>query len=700
MRTPAPRFRYEVVHRLPGRVRVRLRGAARARGDAIAAALRRHPAVGSARWREPTGSLTVQFDPAASFRRIAVELEEAPDDVRPEPADRSRPAWHDLVRPAAALLAGLTGATPLAAAVIAACGLPILRRALDSLRARQLSIDVLDTAAVALMLGTGGHLAAGVTVGLVEASEAIRRRASGRARRAIRSWMGMSPDGVRVRRNGSEPRIPAQEVLVGDQVVVYAGERVPVDGVVASGSGSLDTKTWTGESLPREVLAGGAVLAGSALVDGRLVVEVTATGDETRAGRLAAALEEALAADTRISDLALRVANRFVVPVIAASGLVFATTRQLQRVIAMIVFDYGTGVRVGIPTMMLTTMVAGARQGVLFKSGRAVEELALADVVVFDKTGTLTSGEISVLGIVAAGSRCPNEVLRWAAAAEGHIPHPIARAIRRAARREGLELPEPEWLRCHTGGGVEAAVEGHRLLIGDHRLLTAHGVAVPPANAAQSLAVHVAIDGRYAARIRLRDTLKRSAAGAVEQLRRIGVSRMWLASGDHPSRVRAISRQLGLDGSSARLMPEDKVALVRRFRADGGRVAFVGDGINDAPAMAEANVSVAVPRGADLAREAADVVLLTEDLDDLLTAVRLARAAMGLVRQNIGLVAVPNSAGMLLATAGRLSPLTATMLNNGSTMLAGINGLRPLAGGRRSGRGFVGVDGRSPADGP
>ena len=370
-------------------------------------------------------------------------------------------------------------------------------------------------------------------------------------------------------------------------------------------------------------------------------------------------------------------------PEILASALVFGATRQLQRVIAMLIFDFGTGLRVSIPTTVLTTMVAGARQGVLFKSGRAVEQLALADVVIFDKTGTLTSGEISVLGVISADSMLPNDVLRWAAAAEGHVPHPIARAIRRAARREGLDLPEPEWLSYRTGGGVEAVVEGRRLLIGDHRLLEAEGVWIPSAHASHSLAVHVAVDGTYAARIRLRDSLKTSAAGAVSRLRRIGVKRLWLASGDHHSSVGAISRQLGLDGYSARLMPEDKVALVRRFREEGHRVAVVGDGINDAPAMAEANVSVAVPRGADLARETADIVLLTEDLDDLITAVTLARSAMGLVRQNIGLVAVPNSVGMLLATAGRLNPLVATMLNNGSTILAGLNGLRPLAASRR-----------------
>ncbi|HXM54625.1 MAG TPA: heavy metal translocating P-type ATPase [Candidatus Dormibacteraeota bacterium] len=660
-------------------MRIRLDRADARRGQEVAAALRAHRRVRSVRWTAAARSLTVHFEVGRRFEAIVDGLRAA---MTPPPAtDRqARPLWREFLAPAAALLAGLAGQGPAAAAVIAACGLPILRRAWRSLRRRQLTIDVLDVTAVGLLIGTGGLLAAGVSVALIEASDRLRERAAGRARHSIRSLMGLSAGGIRVRRNGSEPRVPAESVIVGDEVVVYPGESVPVDGVVVTGSGSVDTSSWTGEPLPRRVESGVAVLTGSALVDGRIVVDVTATGDDTRAARLAAAMEAALAGETRVSDLALRIADRFVLPVLAGSGLAFLTTRQLERVIAMLIFDLGTGIRVSVPTTVLTTMVVGARQGVLFKSGQAIEELARADVVVFDKTGTLTSSDVSVHGIVPADSVHPDAVLRLAAAAEGHLAHPIARAIRGMARRRALRIVEPERLRYHRGGGVEAVVDGRLVLIGDLRLLWDHGVVDAPERPPDHLAVHMALDGMYAARIRLEDTVRAGAAGTIQQLRRMGMKRIWLASGDRRAAAAAVSRRLGLDGYDAQLMPEDKVAIVARMRAEGRRVVVVGDGINDAPAMAEADASVALPRGADLTREAADIVLLNEDLDGLLTALRLARTAMTIIRQNVALVAVPNAFGMLLATLGLLGPLAAAVLNNGSALLAALNGLRPLMG--------------------
>jgi Cu2+-exporting ATPase len=671
---------YVVVHRIPGRVRFRLHAAEAYRGQGIAAALAAHPWVASVRWTAPARSVTVEFDPRRTFESIMSRLRPGRVARLPTPEPPTRSLWRDFLHVGLALAAGLVGGGIASAAVVGLCALPILRRAWRSLRRRRLTIDVLDTIAIGLLLATGGVTAAGISVALIEAGERLRERAAGRARSAVRSLMSMNLGDVRVRRNGSEPRVPADAVVVGEEVVVYAGERVPVDGVVVSGSGALDTSSWTGEALPQSVEAGVSVLTGSAVVDGRIVVDVTATGAQTRAAKLAAALEDALAAQTGVSDLALRIADRFVVPVLAASGAAYLATRQLQRLIAMLIFDFGSGIRISIPTAILSTMVAGTRQGVLFKSGAAIEELARADVVVFDKTGTLTSADVSVHGIVPADSLGRDTVLRLAAAAEGHLPHPIARAIRRLSRRRGLELPEPEWLRYQRGGGVEAVVDGRRVLVGDLGLLEEAGIEGAP-RPSDFLAVHVAVDGRYAACIRLEDTVRSGAAAAIEQLRDAGMKRLWLASGDRYGAAASVSRRLGLDGCSWRLMPEDKARLVRGLRADGHRVVVVGDGINDAAAMAEANVGVAVPRGADLARETADIVLLTESLDGLPIAVRLARDAMVLVRQNVGLVALPNASGMLLAMGGLLGPLAATALNNGSALLAGMNGLRPLASG-------------------
>lgn len=693
---PARPVLYSVIHSLPGRVRLRVEPADAGAGEELATRLASHPSVATARWTAATRSLLVSFDASRSFAAIAREL---PDDVAP--AASTPAAGGSLVRqfllPAVSLVTGILGVGLLPRVVIALCGLPVARRAVRSLIARRLSIDVLDLIAVSLLLVTGDTLAAGVSVGLIETGERIRRRASGRARRALRSWMGADARGVRVLRSGTEPRLPMEAISIGERVVVYAGETVPVDGLVGGGTGLVDTRSWTGESLPHDVKPGTAVLAGSGLVDGRLVIEVTATGDNTRAGHLAVALEEALAADTRVSDMARRIADRFVVPILAASGLIFTATGNVASVVAMLIFDYGTGVRIAIPTTVLATMMAGARRGVLFKSGRAVEELARIDTVVFDKTGTLTSGELKVLAVESMPGQDANQALRLAAAAEGHLPHPIARAIRKTARARGFELPEPEWVHYRPGGGVEARVISHDVVVGDRRLLEAAGVDVPFVPRAESLSVFIAADGRCLARVRFKDSMRKNARDVIEALRRSGVRRVWLASGDHHAAAAAVQRQLSLDGYSAKLMPEGKAALVRQMVQSGHRVAVVGDGINDAPAMAEANVSVAVPQGADLARETAEIVLLNEDLRDLVTAVQLARSGMGIVRQNIGVVAVPNTAGMLLAGVGRISPLAATLLNNGSTLLAAANGLRPVLTGRATGHRPISDDGERRA---
>jgi Cu2+-exporting ATPase len=491
--------------------------------------------------------------------------------------------------------------------------------------------------------------------------------------------MGADPRGVRLQLDGTEPRIALAEVAIGARAVVYAGETVPVDGIVVAGTGSLDNQTWTGEPMPHDIATGETVLAGSSLSDGRLVIQITAKGDQTRAGRLATALEDAIAADTNVADLARRIADRFVAPVLLSGAAVFGLTGDLTRLISILIMDFGTGVRISIPTTVLTTMVSGARQGVLFKNGRSIEQLAIVDSVVFDKTGTLTAGKPSVRELLPEPGVDMNEVLRLAAAAEGHLPHPIARAIRGEARRRGLDLPQPDDVRYQRGGGVVATVGCRRIVVGDRRLLQTYSIDLPEPKSTDSSTALVAVDGRLALRIKLHDRLKDNTRPVIDELRGAGVRRLWLATGDHPAAAASVARQLGLDGFHAGLMPEDKVALVRRERATGRVVAVVGDGINDAAALAEANVGISVHRGADMVRETADIVLLGEDLAGLVAARRLSQAAMGIVRQNIALVAAPNSIGLGLAMFGRLPPLGATLLNNGSTMLGAANALRPLA---------------------
>ncbi len=675
---PAPLARsLRIAHAIPGRVRFQVAFEDQAHGAELARRMASHPAVSAASWRESSRSLVVRFDPALKSGDLLSALPASAQDAA-APATPATPLWRQMLVPAVSLTAGLLVPAPPASFVIATCALPIARRAVRGLVGRKLNIDVLDGVAVGLLLASGDVLAAGVSVGLIETGERIRRRASGRARRVLRSWLGTTPSAVRLDEAGKERMVPLEEVKAGDRISVYAGESVPVDGVVIDGLGDLDDKTWSGEAMPRRVATSAQVLAGSSLYDGRVLIEVLASGDETRAAKLAIALEDAIAADTKVSDMVYRIADRFVLPVLATGGIAFAVTGQVGRLVSILIIDYGTGFRVSIPTTVLTTMITGARQKVLFKNGRAIEELAQVDTIIFDKTGTLTSGRPSVAAIELLADLDRREVLRLAAAAEGQIQHPMAAAIRRAAKADGLRAETPHEVRYQVGGGVISRVGEHLVVVGQPALLAEQGIPCPDTSIAGSSVVIVAVDGRAVARMSLRDRVDSNAKEVLASLRRLGIQRFILATGDRGSAAAAVARQLGLDEYHGGMLPEDKVGLVRRLRAEGHGVAVVGDGINDAYAMAEAGVGIAVPDGAHLARETADVVLLAEDLVPLPTAVRLAREAMGIMRQNIGLVAVPNTVGMGLAVAGQLTPLAATLVNNGSTVLAAANALRPL----------------------
>ncbi len=670
-----------VVHQTATRVRLRVDAGAAARMPVLVGRLRSHPAVDDVAWRPLARSLAIRHDGTLDVGDLLANPPEAPaDGTAAEPQSRS--LLRDMAVPLLALGAGVIGGAPLSAPVIAACGLPIARRALDQLRERRLSIDVLDAAATALLIGTGDLLAAGVTVGLVETGERIRTRANGQARHVLRTWMASEARGVRVLRDGSEPRIPMDEVTPGDCAVIYAGETVAVDGVVSNGVALVDQRAWTGEPVPRALQQGDSILAGSSVLDGRLVVDVTAAGGATRAGRLASALEDAIAADTHTTDLARRIADHFVAPVLLIGGAVFAVTRNAARLAAILIVDFGTGVRISVPTSILSTMVAGARHQVLFRTGAGIERLSAVDTIVFDKTGTLTTGRPRVAAVIAANGHNADHILALAAAAEGHLPHPLARAVRRAARRGGLDVPEPDEVRYRAGGGVVASIAGRQVVVGGRGMLEEEGIALPPPDRASSAVVLVAVDGVYAGRLKMQDRVRADARTIIDELRASGIGTLWLATGDRASAARTVARQLGLDGWTAEMMPEDKVTLVRQLSDEGRHVAVVGDGINDAAAMAEADVGIAVGEGADMAREAADVVLHGEGIGSLLEAVRLSRQAMSLVRQNVVLTSVPNAAALGLAVAGLMPPLGAAVLNNGSTLLAAGNGMRPLMGSR------------------
>jgi Cu2+-exporting ATPase len=529
-----------------------------------------------------------------------------------------------------------------------------------------------------------GNLVAGaVSLSLIEAGEYVRSLTSRRSRRAVADLLAGVDPYAWVLRGRSKLRLPLAEVKAGDTVVVYPGQMIVVDGVVVAGKGEVDQKALTGESRPVAKKVDDQVFASTVLSDGKLYIRAEHVGVSTRAHRVAELMQSAPSSDTRVTNYARQVADRLVLPTFALSAGVYALTGDIGRATAVLLFDFATGIRVSAPTTILATMGAAARQGVIIKGGHAIEQLARADSILFDKTGTLTLGSPTVTRVVSfQPSVSEDEVLALAAAAERRLTHPVASAIVKAAEARRLIIPDRSDSQYTIGLGVEAVVEGATVHVGDERLMERNGITCLAKAANGSFgtpcsSVLVAREGRLLGSISYADVPRREAKAVLAHLRRLGFKNMIMVTGDELEAAKGVASELGLDRVEANAFPEAKAALVRELQSKGHVVAVIGDGINDSPALAFADVSISFRNGSDIARETADIVL-EDSLSGLPLAVELSRQSLTLIRQNIAIIGAPNVAGMALAATGAAGPLVATALNNGSSAVAALNGLRPL----------------------
>lgn len=680
-----------VVHRVPGRARLRLprRLLSPHMQAGISAALDAHGDVVSYRLNPAARSLVVEFRPGLDLDELRRELAAAPPaEPRQAPPRPQRPRPLNLLPVAAGGLFALTG-QPLAAPLLALGALPIARRAAERLiRQRKVSVDLLDSAAIALTLGGGQPVTAALTIGLIEGGEWLREMTAARSRRALGALMSHPEAKAWKLTAEGRLRVRVGELQTSDVVALTGGDRVPVDGTVVRGRASVDERLLSGEPLPLLKEPGDHVFAMTIVTEGEVEVRADAPASESRAGRIMAFLEQAPIGETRMADHARRIADRFVLPVMALAGGVYALTGSPSRAASLLIFDLATGIRVAAPTTMLAALMAGAREGILIKGAGALERLAHVDCVVFDKTGTLTSGRPRLESVERLDGLAPAELLALAAAADEGVAHPLAKAVVRQARNEHLNLPRRLRRRYHIGLGMEARIEEHgECLVGNRRLLESRAVPLPAAaERFESIAgvtpVYVAAEGRCLGAILLRDQLRDEAASVMRALHERGVRRVVILSGDGESATGRLARELGVDEWLSRMRPEDKAEEVRRLRSAGHTVAVIGDGVNDSLAMSEADVPIGMGKGAHVAQATADVVLLEDRLELLPRALDRARGALQLMNQNLALIAAPNAVGLAAAVAAPMNPALAALLNNGSTVVAAGNGLRPLLSAR------------------
>ena len=495
----------------------------------------------------------------------------------------------------------------------------------------------------------------------------------GRAKRstaaAIRALMALRPDTARVRRGGADIDIPIGQVRPGDLVVVRPGERIPADGILAEGGGSVDESMLTGESLPVEKEPGARVTGGAISSDGLLVIRVTATGAETTLARIVRMVEGAQASKAPIQRLVDRVSAIFVPVVLAIAALTCAgwllagaaTEDAIMNAVAVMVIACPCALGLATPTAIMVGTGAAARHGILIKDAEALERAHGLATVAFDKTGTLTEGRPSVTDIEPASGITRAEILHLAAALQAGSEHPLARAVRALAAVEGVTPASVTGFRSLPGRGVRGDIAGAAIALGNRRLLAEHGIDTAGAAAALEAEGRTVSwllrDGRMLGLIAFGDTIKPTAAAAIADLKRLGIRSVML-TGDSAGAARAVAVQLGIDEVKAEILPEDKEAEVRALRQHGP-VAMVGDGINDAPALAAADVGIAMATGTDVAMETAGIALLRGDPALVAAAIDIARRTHSKIRQGLFWAFAYNVLGIPLAAMGLLSPIVA-----------------------------------------
>jgi Cu+-exporting ATPase len=560
--------------------------------------------------------------------------------------------------------------------VIAYSGAPFYRDAWKAARhatANMNTLIALGTAAAFLysmwalfMGGMGVYFeAAAVIIVLVLLGRMLEARGRGRASDAIRRLMNLTPATARVLNGDQETELPAAAVSVGDIVIVRPGERIPVDGRIISGLSEADESMLTGESLPVPKSPGSEVFGGTLNGNGAFRFEATGVGSHTAIAGIIALVKKAQGSKAPVARLADVVSGYFTFGVLAIAAITFAAWfffapvgTALENAVAVLIIACPCAMGLATPTAIMAGTGRGAERGILFKGGEALETAARIDTVIFDKTGTITTGRPHVTRVTAAPGFDETTVLSYAAAVEKWSEHPIARAITERAAGPSLDSME---FRAIPGRGAEAFVNGRRVYAG---------------RGAQG-AVAVEIDGQPAAEIEIADEVKPGVRAAIESLRNRGIA-VWMITGDNRRTAEAVARECGIDPANvlAEVAPQDKEREVARLRAEGRRVAMVGDGINDAPALARADVGIAIGTGTDVAIETAGIILMRGDLAGVPDALALARRSFAVIRQNLFWAFAYNAVGIPLAAAGMLSPMIASAAMAMSSVSVVTNSLR------------------------
>lgn len=579
---------------------------------------------------------------------------------------------------AATLLATRSIQPSLRAPLALLTAIPLFSEATENFINKGITSHVLEALAVAISIGRKDFLAANTTSFLLALGEYLEHSIERRSDNLLKQLLRPDTGDVWVERDGQEVTVEARDLQVGDIVIASTGKVIPVDGTVLGGEALVNEATMTGESVPVVRRRKNRVLAGTLVEEGRIRIYAEQVGSHAAAARIADFVEQSLDAKSTTQLQAAQLADRLVPMVLGLAGVTWLFSRDWERTSAVLQADYSCALKLATPVAFKSAMYQGGQAGILVKSATALERLAAADTFVFDKTGTLTSGLLQVTDSITFSTRYSSEdLINLAASVEEHYFHPLALAVVEAARQlkhhQHFNHKEVEFIVAH---GVASVIDGQRILVGSRHFIEddegistkAHAEVINRLNQEGKTLLYIGFGGELIGVLALKDTQRPNAAATLKRLRTLGVKRLIMLTGDHPERAKALAEDLGLDDFKAGLLPHEKAGVLQELAAQGAQIAFIGDGVNDAPALSGAQVGISMHNGADIARLASDVTLLEDDLSLVAEARALALSTQRLINTNFNLTLGLNTSILTAAAFGLLKPVSASMLHNGTTI--------------------------------
>ena len=684
----------KILHESPGRLRIRtLCGSMSLRqADILEAYLKKEDAVQSVKIYDRTGDAVICYtgERSAVLHTLAVFSYAREEALAPEHSSRelNREFEDKLVFTVLRRVGSqLFLPSPIRTAIAVFRSAKYIRAGLTSLLHGRLAVSVLDATAVTVSMIRGDFNTAGSVMFMLRLGEILEEWTHKKSVADLAGAMSLNVDKVWLKTGGTEVLVPIGDVKAGDCIVVRTGGMIPLDGKVVDGEATVNQASITGESMPVPKSVGSYVYAGTVAEEGECVIQVDKAAGGGRYDRIVKMIEESEKLKSTAEDKASRLADRLVPYTLGGTALTYLLTRNTMKALAVLMVDFSCALKLSMPIAVLSAMRESSGYHISVKGGRFMEAVANADTVVFDKTGTLTYATPTVARIEAFDGYSASEMLRLAACLEEHYPHSMANAVVAEAKRLGLDHKEyhsqVEYVVAH---GISSSVEDKKVIIGSaHFVFEDEGCVIPEGEEAKFNALpeeyshlYLCIAGRLAAVICIADPLRKEARAAIEALHACGISKVVMMTGDNHKTAQAVAREVGVDQFYAEVLPEDKASFIRQEKAAGRKVIMIGDGVNDTPALSEADVGIAINTGAAIAREIADVTIASEDLFELVTLRKISQALMNRIHRNYRFIVGFNCMLIALGVAGVIQPTTSALLHNASTLGISLDSMTDL----------------------